>query len=818
MPYSSLDQVLSALLSTTISDQVRALLAEIGDYPDVGLDAPFGPFNLFWHAFGDNPSNLSTIGLATRAGRSITERLTNSMDALLEERAVSSLPLPHSPRQAAKQWFDRPMSGPSNGLFRWTFSETGQDRRIHVVICPSGVETAPTIDAIDNGVGILPEEFSRTILSLQAGNKISCWHLIGSFGQGGASTLAFCDYALIVSRRKGEPHRIGFTLIRVLNLSESYKEDSYAYLVQQLPDGRKQIPTVHTADVPLTFYERLDSIDLPQLTHGTLVRHYTYKLPKLDGSLAPSPGNLYHYLHCSLFDPLFPFRLIDIRDREKARDELVTGSRNRLMRLTELAGKGAGRDEVGSEVRHHRPMEYLVPYGTGDASIGVEYWVVLNYRRGREKRDAVVLRSHSNELFVQTGYPIVGTLNGQNQGELSAALLRDIGLGMVARHLIVHIDASNANSRVRRELFSTNREGFKEGPILTDLIRVLVNMLQEDEALYAMERELAEKLAKREAATTSDEVKRQVRKLLVDAGFTVQEEGKTYVPGSGETQTVREIKRGRHRILDPLPTLPFPGVTKCNIVAPRPTLRIRINDNEVVLVETDADAEFDRRGLVAIRTEPESLEQAAKAPLRGGRVRWRLRPRPTAKIGDSGKVVVTITRPDGYQLKDEIDFEVLPAIEETAKEEKGYVPPFEIIPVNPDDYAELWGTVWPDLSDERVTPEDQARVAYRAVRMGGGINVYYSTIFGPFKEISEGLKTKSATLSELFVTNYAVWIGYHAILQESSRTASKEDISEETLERLLEADRIRVARMQVKQALRAAELMERLLKDRAAEQ
>jgi hypothetical protein len=428
----------------------------------------------------------------------------------------------------------------------------------------------------------------------------------------------------------------------------------------------------------------------------------------------------------------------------------------------------------------------------------------------------VVLRPHSNELFLQTGYPVVGTLNGQNQGELTAQILKDIGLGMVARHIVVHIDATNANSRVRRELFSTNREGFKEGPILTDLTRVLEKMLQEDEMLLAIERELTEKLAKREAQSTSDEVKRQVTKLLLEAGLQVREEGPSYVPGHQEKQPVREQKKGRHRTLDPLPTLPFPDVTKFTIVTPRPQMNVRINDNEVVLVETDADSEFDRRGLIAIRTEPDTLEQAAKAPLRGGRVRWRRRPRQTAKPGDTGKIVVTITRPDGSQLKDEVIFEVLPALEERTKKEKGYIPPFEIIPINPEDHPEQWGMVWPDLGEE-ATPEDQASVAYRPVKMGGGINVYYSTIFAPFKEQVEALKLKSSALSELFRTNYEIWIGYHAILQVNSRIGEKEDVADDVLERLLEADRVRVARMQVKQAVHTAELMQKVMREQTSE-
>ena len=468
------------------------------------------------------------------------------------------------------------------------------------------------------------------------------------------------------------------------------------------------------------------------LGQGTLVRHYSYKLNGLEKKLGPSPGNLYHYLHCSVFDPLLPFRLIDLRD--SARDELVTGSRNRLMRLVAQGSRERLPDESGSEIRHHREMEYVVPFGTEDPSIGIEYWVVFNYRKGHgADKDQLLLRSRSNELFIQSGHPVVGSLHGQNQGELNEQVLRDLGLGMVARHIVVHIDASRASSVVRRQLFSTSREGFKDGPILTELTGVLKKMLQEDENLSATERELTEKLANREARATSDEVRRQITMLLLEAGFRAREKGPSTAVGAGEREPVPETRRPRYRTFEPLSTLPFPQVTKLNIVAPRPKMQVRLNDNELLLVETDADAEFDRRGLLAIRSEPDSLEQAAKAPLRGGRIRWRLRPRQASKPGDAGRVVVTLTKLDGTQLTDSTEYEILPPLEEQAKVAKGDVPDFDIIPINPQDDPEKWRAVWPDLSEE-VPEAAQRSVAYKPLNIGGRIVVYYSTIFGPFDE------------------------------------------------------------------------------------
>ncbi len=252
------------------------------------------------------------------------------------------------------------------------------------------------------------------------------------------------------------------------------------------------------------------------------------------------------------------------------------------------------------------------------------------------------------------------------------------------------------------------------------------------------------------------------------------------------------------------------------IVYPKPKLGARLNDNEAIGVHTNADSEFDRLGRLSIRAEPDCLELAGQSNLRGGRVRWRLRPRHTAKAGDVGKVIVTITKPDGTQLTDSVDFEVLPALEERTKKAKGLVPKFEVIPINPTDHPSEWATAWPHMADD-VTEDDLASVAYKPVPAGGAILVYYSTIFRPFREQLEKLKDEAAALPALFQANYETWIGYHAILQENDQTEMKAPIDDEQLEAILEEDRTRVAKMEVKQARRTADLMHKQLSGKLAE-
>jgi hypothetical protein len=242
------------------------------------------------------------------------------------------------------------------------------------------------------------------------------------------------------------------------------------------------------------------------------------------------------------------------------------------------------------------------------------------------------------------------------------------------------------------------------------------------------------------------------------------------------------------------------------IVHPEALLQVHLNDSELVIVETDADGEYDNRNLILIRTEPAVLEMESKSKLRGGRIRWRLRPREGARVGDVGELIVTLTKPDGSQLKDSRAFEVLPVLEKPARKSQAQVPPFEIQPISPED-SERWESLWPD---DMESLDMQRAHGYKVLMAQGKTIVFYSTIFPPYAEMLEKLKASSPGLVDAFVVNFEIWIGYHAILQQQSlpvRSGLIED--SEKFEALTDQERALVARMQVRQAYSMAELMKK---------
>lgn len=792
--------LLEALLKATKPNEVRSILESVGDRANLGVKEPFGSQNYHWRFYGGNESNMSTINLGSKPERSLIERITNAIDAVLEKEMLNRGGIsPSSPIQAAKEWFGRPPTDVDSGLFNWQTCATGEyDRFVHVVLTPGDEEASPTIDVIDEGTGIQPAEFPHTILSLHSGNKIKKRYLAGAFGQGGAATLAFCDYAIIVSRHFQSPQTVGFTVAKLMNLGESYKENAYVYLVVENQDGTWMVPSC-TWDKPIEMYPGIPAHErLKQFKSGTLVRHCGYELTGFEKALGSSPGNLCHLLHYKMFDPIIPFRVVDLRDPSLVEDKMVIGARNQLMKLLEQPALAEG--ETGTELRHYALREMVNPLSEAEPSVAVEYWVAVNIR---ERKGRIGPRRYSNALFVDPYHPTIGTLHGQNQGELTSRLIKGLQLSMVARHLVIHIDASRASKNVRTSLFASTREGFKESRAYNELMRVLINRLQEDQALYEIERELEEELLYKDTVEVNQKVQQEIASLLRDAGFEVKEPGKVAIRSkhSTSTHTPVSLNRGFHTP-EPLQTLPYPKVTRFELIFPEEKISVHQRDNHIVRVETDADACFDREGRITIHTEPKRLEAASKSQLRDGRMYWRLRPTPESSPGDNGVVVIALTKPDGNQLEARLPYEILPPREEKAKKAKRVVLAFSIESVDPFEHQAKFEQIWPETSQE-----DLQTVAYRAKELSGRIIVYYSTAFTPYRRKLEEIKNNQG-LAEEFRKNYEIWVGYHAILQHQQQLDAREtstlDLDE--LEKIQEHERTLVAEMLTKQAVKAAEM------------
>jgi hypothetical protein len=509
---------------------------------------------------------------------------------------------------------------------------------------------------------------------------------------------------------------------------------------------------------------------------------------------------------------------VDHRNLKRADNEVVRGARNRLMGLIDRPLTKA----TGSDLIHHKPMEYLmVGESMKEPLLGLEYWVVFSRRGAGRGDDKVTLRAQSNELYVHNFYPIVASVNGQTHGEFSAKFLRDLGLPLVSKHIVIHLDASLVPSRLRRDLFSTTREGFKEGPVLTEVLEKVATILKDDEKLFDIEAQLADRIVSSENVHTSSEVKAQVVKLLTDAGWQGSIVGPRKVKGTG-----KEVERslggepregeggeGVEQVSEsePFIALPFPEVS---VFEPaHGEIEIPKDKARVVAVSSDASREFADRGLIALRSENDFIEIVSFSAPKGGGFQWRVRVKDEVQVGAEDKLIAALTKPNGEQLSAEIAVKVGEPTEDKAEEGMDRIPNFEVLPVSPSN-PEVWNMVWPEYPVETTPESELTKLAYRSMKAGETLYIYYSTVFKDFAELHEKYAHRGQLVNAL-QTDYEVWTAFHAVTQHLAPPVEEFGLLTEEMDKIAEAERTRFGQVQAKQSLVAANrkiAMERAVK------
>jgi len=286
-----------------------------------------------WVPIGGRENNRGPIEVSADPGRSLVERVTNAIDAILEAECErrSGIPDCRTPRQAATAW----LGIPEHGLYEMTPAERQRlAHRVTVRLSHGDGREARVVDITDLGIGLTPEEMPQTILSLNESNKIRKYYLAGTYGQGGSSTFAISAYTLIASRKAGE-RRVGFTIVRFLDLPpEEYKTGHYVYLVLD-----KLIPSVEMAE--------------SEFPIGTLVRHFGYDLSSYPSPVGPN--SVYGLLNQVLFDPVIS---IWLDSQVHGYRRVIKGSRNALNGAVDDGDESRPRPSAGSQ----RPNVLRVPW------------------------------------------------------------------------------------------------------------------------------------------------------------------------------------------------------------------------------------------------------------------------------------------------------------------------------------------------------------------------------------------------------------------------------------------------------------------------
>jgi hypothetical protein len=425
-----------------------------------------------WRYLGNMPNNQSIVhGQQSTPAAALVEKFTNSLDAILMRRCKASAidprgsSAPQSMSEAVEKFFEDDLVDRTTAQIR-SFAE------VSMVLYATGSKARPCLSLYDAGEGQLAEHFPRTFCSLIYGSDEGSYKgaipfVQGRFNMGGTGVLPFCSdkykLQLIVSRvpqdvAKTTDHEWAYTIFCFF---ASKQNPSWRYLVG--PDN-----LILTAGMePLGLVPKLASksgeVCAPRerkVSSGTLIKMYDYKAPRSNIC-----GEQFKKLQEYLLRPALPLRMMECREAYKAHVMGVTV-------WDRLAAWGADRLEEGFE----EGASISIKLDTGE-TIPAEVRV-FKASKGVDDEDDQP----------QTG--LRALINGQSHAKRDAQFFRTKAVDKehIAGSMLVTLDCTELGQDSRNALFMSNRETFREDPLLSELLKKLQKELHDHEGLDELNR------------------------------------------------------------------------------------------------------------------------------------------------------------------------------------------------------------------------------------------------------------------------------------------------------------------------------------------
>lgn len=662
----------------------------------------------------DRTSNAGVIEMSSCPISALTEVVINSMDAHIELAVQQALArgeaAPQSMKEARERFFPQFKTIPET-------RETGRvwsPKNLWIHTYPIKDHSTTILDVRDTGIGIAPDDFAHTILSLNQSNKVGKPYLVGKFGQGGSTRFRFSAITILVSRKYGEDE-VGFTFVRATRQA-GYKSPTYEYLTL---DGS------------------VLRVKAPDFQHGMFARHIGYEAEKFNSTFG---GNsVYDVLNRKIPEPFLPIHTVyhhfDEKNTGTPNPHMVYGLINKTF-YKDSEKTGNGRDFAYSQ-------EYFFPLGSHQTKSwekaedygAVRFRIfVLEPREDSER--GTDNRQSSIKSWVDPHKPIMVTLHGQTHAEESKALLlgaRDLtgisgaALGFVGRHMFVQVVCDDVSPIGHHELFVSDRERARDNWLRKIILNNLVDFLKKDQRLKELDQEYARAF---NHSPKKEDFSDAFKEYLKGAGVDPKSLLRPACKGVDDISERNPDVRGRHERL-PIPTLDPPTMIEwCH--GREEVGHIYMGQRTSWTFETNAAPHYwepgNPRSLISVTTSG-AIKFVGSAEMKGGRVRCYFEPTPEAKPGDLGKILVTLqvshTASQCFQSRYDIevrerDTKVDPEGQKThSKHEgklnlEGFLPP---VPIQPTDSA--WHNIlrWPTSVEE---------VGFTWILSGGTLRVYYN--------------------------------------------------------------------------------------------
>ena len=572
-----------------------------------------------WEPFGGRRDNFRDLATSKSGVKSIIERLTNSIDAVIEDkkqnRRTSEDDNVTSPRKAIENWFDIP-KGHLSALDE-TKRRTMAQELINVYLDDSGVQRRPTITIRDKGTGLHPNEFAKTILSLGESMKVGKHYLLGAYGWGGSQTFIWCNgvtdatksltlpLAVIISRKNPsllideQKDEVGWTIVRYRDIPE-LKHGVFEYLTEV----SGFIPTADPKLLPKEF------------SYGTQITHLAYNLEKYYGDMTLASYRLFQTL---LFDPVLPFWIYDNRQKE---GRTVSGNVSRL------------------ETDDKKLIEYKNVYNLNldFGKITVKFWAFKVKQSGSYYLDSYLPQERSRDsIFI--------TLNGQQYDSLSKQVIKDAGFSFLSDYLIFQIECDELSPQVKKNVFPSTRESIRE-EYREMFKQEIINIIRGDDELRNLEES-----RKKQSLMSGDKESTNAAKRLLDKILLVHMKQINVGAKSGE-----KPKHKKFKAKDP--------PTRLKILPENGTLEFIASEEKKITIETDAPDEFLVRdeisGAIILTLEDKTIKYDIRQGfLREGKINFYITILSEAKIGVQSKISCSLSYNGKVILTDSKEMEII---------------------------------------------------------------------------------------------------------------------------------------------------------------
>jgi hypothetical protein len=671
---STIAGLVARLFTAKTAEDVEAIIAEMPDAK--------------WRQLGDKPGNYALVNVGSDPADSVMERVTNGMDAVIERevelRGETGI---GDPREAAEKllgvpgghiWKMRDMPGLKRDDARRALAE-----QVRVTLREGTRKEHPSVVVEDDGIGQHPDDFPKTLLSLNEDNKRDKFYLLGAYGWGGASVYGYSEYTIVVSRRNpalrrdGQSDLVGWTIVRFNDLSSDRhsKTGVYEYLV--VPDEsepRGVVPRFDASELSATYID----------WSGASITMIDFRLDRYVSEPTWRAGrSLWVLAGALMFNPVMPFLIRDERPRAKANpksalDGLVINGA--ATRLTEARGRRLDHQAKAGVDAALRDSERIALDGryrhdlTTGGSIDIRWWVIGE--KGDAKKDWEPIAS-----YVPPDQAITISHNGQRHDSITRLALEKLSLLSLSKFMVVEVDTDNLTWQEKRWLFASTRQSLKGGSVQRELLDALATALRDDDLRNEEHRRKERALARR-SKDQAERVMKRLAKAVAALREGMEQKFKIVMSSNSDLPLFTDQPLADSPDTQPPPD---PKVAVEPIVySGEPTfikvlngpISVPSGGRAVVRLAIDAPDDFladhPGRWLPVVSRGRDSFSVAGYSDVRNGRMRTTIDAR-TAEVGEKGRIIFMVVPddPEGQPIMDEVD---ITTVEPPAKRQKRVKP------------------------------------------------------------------------------------------------------------------------------------------------